>query len=133
MNETQAMPAQEPWTSVLLPRRGLFQIPWRAIWAYRDLALLMSKRDVAANYKQTVLGPVWFVANPLLMALCVAFIFGSMAHMSTDKLPHILFYFSGIVLWNFLSECVGKTSQTFQLNAAIFEKVYFPRLIVPWA
>ena len=126
-------PAEEGWTKIVTPRRSVWQIPWRDIWAYRDLALLMSKRDVAANYKQTVLGPLWFIMQPLLMTLCVAFIFGTMAHISTDRLPPILFYFSGVVLWNFLSECVGKTAQTFQLNAVIFEKVYFPRLVVPWA
>lgn len=121
------------WSKVILPRRGLLQIPFREIWAYRDLVFQMALRDLTANYKQTVLGPLWFVLQPLLTTAFFALIFGRMAKLGTDNLPALLFYFSGLTLWNYMAECVNKTSNTFTRNAAIFGKVYFPRMIVPLA
>lgn len=121
------------WSKVIVPRRGLLQIPFREIWAYRDLVFQMALRDLTANYKQTVLGPLWFVLQPLLTTIFFALIFGRFAKLGTDGLPALLFYFSGLALWAYLAECVNKTSNTFNRNAAIFGKVYFPRMVVPLA
>lgn len=121
------------WSKVILPRRGLLQVPFREIWAYRDLVFLMALRDLTANYKQTILGPVWFVLQPLLTTAFFTVIFGRMAKLGTDGLPPLLFYFSGIALWSYLAECVNKSSNTFLRNAQIFGKVYFPRMVVPLA
>ncbi len=126
-------PADEPprWTKVIGPERRLLDIPWRDLWAYRDLILLLSRRDISITHKQTVLGPLWFVIQPLLATAAFSFLFGRMAQLGTDHLPHFLFYMSGMVIWNFFAECVNKTAHTFTRNAQLFGKVYFPRLAVP--
>ena len=124
-------PEGQVWTKDILPTHGWFHIPWRELWAYRDLIVLFAMRDISASYKQTILGPLWFVIQPLLATVFFSFLFGRMAKMGTDNLPHFLFYFSGFILWQFFSECVNKTSNTFTRNAHLFGKVYFPRLAMP--
>lgn len=127
-----ASPSEEQvWTKEILPIHGWLHLPWRELWAYRDLIVLLALRDVSANYKQTLLGPLWFIIQPLLATVFFSFLFGRMARIGTDHLPHFLFYFSGFILWQFFSECVNKTSNTFTRNAHIFGKVYFPRLAMP--
>jgi lipopolysaccharide transport system permease protein len=121
----------QPWTKQILPRRGLFDIPFRELWAYRDLVWLMAKRNLTAQYKQTVLGPAWFVIQPLATTLVFSFVFGRLNGISTDKVPHFLFYMGGLVLFSYFSDLVNKTAVTFTRNAQLFGKVYFPRLAMP--
>jgi lipopolysaccharide transport system permease protein len=101
------------------------------IWSYRDLLLLFVRRDFKAVYMQTVLGPIWLFIQPIITSLIFTFIFGQIAKISTDGMPRILFYLAGITLWTYFADCFSKTSGTFTANAAIFGKVYFPRLIIP--
>ena len=108
-------------------------VDWREIWIFRDLLILLVKRDFSARYKQTVLGPIWFVFQPLLMTLVFTVIFGKVANLSTDGLPGPLFYMSGLLCWNYFSATFGSVSGTFAGNMHIFSKVYFPRLVVPLA
>lgn len=103
------------------------------LWRYRDLALLFVKRDLVNSFKQTVLGPIWILINPLLSTLVFTVIFGVIAGISTDGMPQFLFYMSGNILWGFFSSCLGRASSTFLGNARLFGKVYFPRLVVPVA
>jgi lipopolysaccharide transport system permease protein len=121
----------QPWTKTITPRRGLLDIPLRELWAYRDLVWLMAKRNITAQYKQTVLGPAWFIIQPLLTTLVFSFLFGRVAGLGTDNVPHFLFYMSGLVLFNFMGECVAKTAVVFTRNSQLFGKVYFPRLAMP--
>jgi len=94
---------------------------------------MFAQRDVSANYKQTVLGPLWFVLQPVLTTATFSFLFGRMADFGTDHTPHFVFYMSGLVVWNYFADCINKTSQTFSRNAQLFGKVYFPRMVVPLA
>lgn len=119
------------WTTVIRPGSRCFDLDLAGVWAYRDLILLFVRRDFVAKYKQTVLGPLWFLIQPLLTTLIFTVIFGNVAAMSTDGLPHTLFYLSGVVLWGYFSTCLTATSETFIANTHIFGKVYFPRLCVP--
>lgn len=119
------------WTLEIKPNRGVFDIPLSEVWAYRDLMFLLVRRDFVAMYKQTILGPLWFLIQPILMTLVFTVVFGNIANISTDGLPQVLFYLAGITCWGFFSESLTKTSETFTQNAAIFGKVYFPRIIVP--
>lgn len=111
--------------------RGLIRIPWREIWDYRDLLYLLVRRDFVAKYKQTILGPAWFILQPLIMTLVFTIVFGKVAKIPTDGLPDMLFYLCGMLGWGYFSQCMGGTSQTFVGNAHLFGKVYFPRLVVP--
>lgn len=126
-----APPSREHWDLVIRPKRHLLDVNLQELWDYRDLALLFVQRDIVTVYKQTILGPLWFVLQPILTTLVFAVVFGNIAQISTDGLPAILFYMSGIVLWNYFSESLTRTSSTFTANAHIFGKVYFPRLVVP--
>ena len=119
------------WDLIIKPRRSLFDIDLKAIWDYRDLMFLFVRRDIIAVYQQTILGPLWFLIQPVITTLTFFIIFGNIAKIPTDGMPPVLFYMSGIVLWNYFAECLSKTSDTFTANASIFGKVYFPRLIVP--
>jgi lipopolysaccharide transport system permease protein len=126
------------WDREIIPKRGLLSIPWRELWRYRDLVWLLSRRDLSAQYKQTVLGPLWFVIQPLLATVVFSLVFGRLSmggatQAGTSKVPHFLFYMSGLIVWGLLAECVNKTSLTFGRNAQLFGKVYFPRLAVPLA
>jgi lipopolysaccharide transport system permease protein len=101
------------------------------LWSYRDLLLLFVKRDFVSIYKQTILGPLWFFIQPILTTLMFALIFGYFGKLSTEGIPPFLFYLTGLTLWNYFSECLMKTSETFVKNQNLFGKVFFPRLIVP--
>lgn len=122
---------KDKWTEVIKPRVGWFELNLEEIWKYKDLLFLLVRRDFVAIYKQTVLGPIWFFIQPLLATFAFTILFGRIAEMSTDGLPLILFYMSGITLWNYFQDCLTKTSNTFTANASIFGKVYFPRAIMP--
>ena len=113
------------------PKTGWFDINISELWRYRDLILLLVRRDFVAIYKQTILGPIWFFLQPLFTTLIFTIVFGNIAKIPTDGIPHILFYMSGVVAWTYFSDCMTKTSNTFIANAGIFGKVYFPRLAVP--
>jgi lipopolysaccharide transport system permease protein len=119
------------WTMILRPKKSLFEVNLKEIWQYRDLVALFVRRDFVAKYKQTILGPIWFVIQPLLTTLMFVVVFGNIAGIPTAGIPKILFYMSGIVGWNYFSTCLNDTSQTFLKNASIFGKVYFPRLAMP--
>jgi lipopolysaccharide transport system permease protein len=119
------------YVEVIKSGGGNLDLKWREVWRYRDLLLLFVRRDFVAFYKQTVLGPLWFFIQPLLMTLTYVFIFGNVAGLSADGVPHTLFYLSGIVLWTYFADAVNQTSNTFTKNAQLFGKVYFPRIILP--
>ncbi len=119
------------WTMILRPKKSLFQVNLHELWQYRDLIALFVRRDFVAKYKQTILGPLWFIIQPLLTTLMFVVVFGNIAGIPTDGIPQVLFYMSGIVGWNYFSTCLNDTSQTFLKNASIFGKVYFPRLAMP--
>lgn len=121
----------EDWTLIIRPKTGWFDLHLADLWRYRDLIALFVRRDFVSFYKQTVLGPMWFVIQPLLTTLTFTLLFGNIAKLSTDGLPKILFYLSGVTAWNYFSDCLMKTSETFSANANLFGKVYFPRLAVP--
>jgi lipopolysaccharide transport system permease protein len=129
-NITRSEETQQ-WTSVIRPVSGWFDIHLSEIWRYRDLIMLFVRRDFVSVYKQTILGPLWFLIQPLFTTLVFTVIFGKVAKIPTDGLPPVLFYMSGIVFWNYFAACLDKTSDTFVSNAGIFGKVWFPRLTVP--
>ncbi|MCX6295893.1 MAG: ABC transporter permease [Bacteroidetes bacterium] len=122
---------KEEWTLFVKPQVSWFDINLRELWNYRDLVLLFVKRDFVSVYKQTILGPLWYLIQPILTAITYAVIFGSIAKISTGELPKLVFYLSGITMWNYFAECLNKTSNTFISNSNVFGKVYFPRLAVP--
>lgn len=119
------------WTEIIEPETGLFDLRLKEVWRYRDLLTLLVRRDFVSNFKQTVLGPVWFFIQPLLTTIIFTVIFGRIAGLAPGGVPTLLFYLSGITMWNYFSECLTKTSTVFRDNASIFGKVYFPRLIMP--
>ncbi|MBY0424772.1 MAG: ABC transporter permease [Cytophagales bacterium] len=121
----------EEWDLIIKPSRGLLEINLKEIWHYRDLVKLLAKRDLLSSNKQTLLGQTWIILNPLFTCFIYMFIFGRIAKLSTDSLPPILFYLSGIMFWNFFTANVYKSSGTFLANAGLFGKAYFPRLVVP--
>lgn len=113
------------------PQSNLLDLNLKELWAYRDLIRMYIKRDIVTFYKQTVLGPLWFVIQPVLTTIMFMFVFGNLAGISTDGIPQPLFYFAGITLWNYFSDCLTRNSKVFIENQAVFGKVYFPRLVVP--
>jgi len=123
----------EPFEIVLRPDTGWRSVELASIWQYRDLLSLLVWRDFVSKYKQTVLGPLWFIIQPLSMTLVFTVIFGKVAGLSTDGLPPVLFYLCGQLGWNYFSQNFSSNSATFVTNAGLFGKVYFPRLIVPLA
>jgi lipopolysaccharide transport system permease protein len=124
---------EEEWSLVIEPKTGLFNLHLDDLWRYRDLIYMFVKREYVSQYKQTILGPIWFLVQPVLTTITYIIIFGGIAKIPTDGLPQPLFYMSGILMWNYFSTCLNKTSDTFIANANIFGKVYFPRLTVPIA
>lgn len=122
---------KQVWTEEIKSENSLMSINFKEIWHYRDLLLMLLKRDFITFYKQTILGPIWFFVQPILTALIYLVLFGEIAKLSTDGLPQIAFYLAGITIWNYFSDSLVKTSSVFQNNASIFGKVYFPRLIMP--
>lgn len=119
------------WSMVIKPKTSLFEINYKELWDYRDLVMLLVKRDFISFYKQTIFGPIWFFIQPIFTTIIFVFIFGNLAGLSTDGLPQPLFYMTGVVAWNYFADCLNKTSTVFKDNANIFGKVYFPRLIMP--
>lgn len=121
----------QQWTTVIRPKEKLLSVDFKEIWQYRDLLTLFVKRNIITQYKQTVLGPLWYVIQPMMTTIMYMVVFGGIAKISTDGLPQPLFYLAGICFWQYFADCLNKTSNTFVANAGIFGKVYFPRLITP--
>jgi lipopolysaccharide transport system permease protein len=119
------------WTTILRPKRGIFDLRLREVWSARDLIMLFVQRDFVSVYKQTILGPLWYLIQPLLTTIVFTIIFGRIAGLPTDGLPPFLFYMSGTVIWSYFAATFTKSSDTFVSNANLFGKVYFPRLTVP--
>ncbi len=129
LNKTET--EENNWSLIIEPKRHWFDIDLKEIWRYKDLIILFVRRDFVAKYKQTILGPLWFIIQPLLTTLMFTVVFGKIAGIPTDGLPQMLFYLSGITAWNYFSTSLKATSNTFVANAGIFGKVYFPRLTIP--
>ena len=121
----------ENWTTIIKPKTGWFDINLKELIQYKDLIVMFVKRDFKTMYKQTILGPLWIIINPLMTTLMFTIVFGNIANISTDGMPQIVFYMLGTTVWTYFSSCLTKTSSTFTGNAAIFGKVYFPRLVTP--
>lgn len=123
--------SDEEWDMIIQPKAHLFDLNLKEVWRYRDLLLLFVKRDFIAQYKQTILGPLWHLIQPIFTTIMFLLVFGKIANIPTDGVNPILFYMSGITIWNYFSSCLNSTSGTFVANAGIFGKVYFPRLVIP--
>lgn len=123
--------SKNSWSLEIKPKTSLFAVDFTEIWRYRDLCAMMVKRDIITLYKQTVLGPLWFFIQPIMTTLMFMVVFGGIAKIPTDGIPQPLFYLAGICIWQYFSDCLSKTSNTFVANAGVFGKVYFPRLVVP--
>jgi lipopolysaccharide transport system permease protein len=121
----------EDWDIEITSENSLFTLGLKDVWQYRDLLVLLVRRDFVSFYKQTILGPIWFFVQPVITILIYNLVFNNLANIGTDAIPGPLFYLSGIILWNYFSECLTKTSTVFRDNAALLGKVYFPRLIMP--
>lgn len=129
MNNTSE--TEQSWDLIITPRKKWWDLQLRDVWHYRDLIGLFVRRDFVSRYKQTILGPLWFIIQPLLTSIVFTVIFGNIARLPTDGLPQMLFYMSGNILWSYFSTCLTSTSTTFTANAHLFGKVYFPRLVMP--
>ena len=116
---------------VITPHQKLWSVDFREIWRYRDLIELFVKRNIVVQYKQTILGPLWYIIQPVLTVIMNMVVFGGIAKMSTDGVPQPIFYMAGNICWFYFSDCLNQTSTTFTTNQAMFGKVYFPRLVVP--
>lgn len=125
------MEQEEHWDLHIKPYSKWYDLRLKEIFRYKDLLFLFVRRDFISVYKQTILGPIWFFIQPIITAITFTVIFGNLAHIPTDGLPPLLFYMCGITLWNYFSETLTKTADTFSANANIFGKVYFPRMIMP--
>lgn len=130
-NEARSGPNRKDWDLIIRPQSSWFELHLRDLWRYRDLTMLFVWRDFVAQYKQTILGPLWYLVQPLLTMVVFVVIFGKIAKIPTDGLPQQVFYLCGITAWNYFAECLNSTSGTFLKNTAIFGKVYFPRLVMP--
>lgn len=128
-----AQTSEENWTTVIKPRNKLFEVNLKEIWDYRDLLTLFVKRTITVQYKQTILGPLWWFIQPAFTVIMYMVVFGGIAGIPTDGIPQPLFYLGGVAFWGYFSTCLGSASNTFVSNAGIFGKVYFPRLIMPLA
>jgi lipopolysaccharide transport system permease protein len=129
-----SLPARiDDWDIHITSSGKYLSINFKELWSYRDLLMMFVKKDIVTVYKQTILGPVWFVLQPIMTTLMFTVVFGNFAKIGTDGVPNILFYLGGLTLWNYFSETLNITSKTFSDNASIFGKVYFPRLILPLA
>jgi lipopolysaccharide transport system permease protein len=123
------MPHNHHWE--ITAEHSLLDLKLKDTWEYRDLLWLLVRRDFVSAYKQTILGPLWFIIQPLFTTIIFTVVFGTIAGISTDNLPGPLFYMAGITAWNYFSDCFLKVSTVFRDNAGVFGKVYFPRLVVP--
>lgn len=119
------------WTAVLTPEIPLLHFPWAELWRYRDLIVLMVQRDFVSAYKQTILGPLWHLLQPLFTTVVFTVIFGKVAGVSTDGTPSFLFYLLGTTAWGYFADCLLKSSRALGVNSRIISKVYFPRLAIP--
>jgi lipopolysaccharide transport system permease protein len=128
-SSTSSTPTE--WDLEIKPQSHILDINLREVWKYRDLLWMFVKRDFTAQYKQTILGPLWHFIQPLFTTVVFLVVFTNIAKISTDGVPPVLFYMSGITIWNYFSSCLNATSNTFVANAGIFGKVYFPRLVIP--
>lgn len=122
---------QQKWTDVLESKDSLFRLNLKEVWKYRDLVLMFVKRDFVSSFKQTILGPLWFFINPVMTTIVFTLVFGNIASLPTDGIPPILFYLAGNTLWGYFSTTMLSVSGVFTGNAAMFGKVYFPRLVTP--
>ncbi|MEO8255424.1 MAG: ABC transporter permease [Flavobacterium sp.] len=122
---------EEDWLFEIKPKNNFFSLNFKEIWHYRDLLLLFVKRDVVTVYKQTILGPLWYLIQPLFTSITFTIIFNTVAGIQTGTVPPFLFNLAGITVWNYFTACLNGTSDTFKANASIFGKVYFPRIITP--
>jgi lipopolysaccharide transport system permease protein len=122
---------QESQYTTIKPTSSLLQLNLQELWDYRGLIRMYVKRDIVTFYKQTILGPLWFFIQPILTTVMFMFVFGNLAGISTDGIPKPLFYFSGIIIWNYFADCLMRNSKTFIENQNVFGKVYFPRMVVP--
>ncbi len=123
--------SEQNWDIVVKPKQSLFNLNLKEVWAYKDLIFLMVKRDITAQYKQTILGPVWMLIQPIFTTIVFTITFGYIAKIKTDGVPSMLFYMIGLTFWTYFADCLNKTASTFTANASIFGKVYFPRLVIP--
>lgn len=123
--------AKENWDLIIQPKNKWFNFNFRSIWRYKDLLFLLVRRDFVTIYHQTILGPLWFFIQPVLNTLVFTIVFGNMAQISTDSVPPVLFYLGGLTMWNYFADTLTKTADTFIVNASVFGKVYFPRMIMP--
>ena len=133
MAEAKTSVQEEKWDIVIKPKDKLLSVDLKELWRYRDLTSLFVKRNIITQYKQTILGPAWYVVQPALTVIMYMIVFGGIAGIPTDGVPRPLFYLAGTCLWQYFSDCITKTSNTFVENAGIFGKVYFPRLVMPIA
>ncbi len=131
LNLSQPPSTPIEWDLEIKPQAHLLDINLREVWRYKDLLWMFVKRDFTAQYKQTILGPLWHFIQPLFTTVVFLVVFTNIAKISTDGVPPVLFYMSGITIWNYFSSCLNATSNTFVANAGIFGKVYFPRLVIP--
>lgn len=131
MEITENQYMDKEWTMIIKPQEKLWKVNLKEIWDYRDLIELFVRRNVVVVYKQTVLGALWYLIQPVLTVIMNMVVFGGIAHMSTDGVPQALFYLAGNVCWFYFSDCLNQTSSTFVANQGIFGKVYFPRMVVP--
>lgn len=122
---------KDNWSIEIKPKKKWLDVDLKGIWRYRDLYYMYVKRDIITVYKQTILGPLWFLIQPILTTIMYMFVFGGLAGISTDGIPQPLFYMSGILLWNYFNAAFMVSSNVFTANASVFGKVYFPRLVVP--
>lgn len=127
----QPIQQQQKWTTVIKPREKLLSVDLGEIWKYRDLCSLFVKRNIVVQYKQTILGPLWYIIQPAITVIMYMVVFGGIAGIPTDGVPQPLFYLAGVCMWQYFADCLNATSNTFVSNASIFGKVYFPRLISP--
>lgn len=119
------------WLFEITPKNKFFSLNLKEVWQYRDLLFLFVKRDVITVYKQTILGPLWYLIQPLFTSITFTIIFNNVAGINTGSVPPFLFNLAGITVWNYFTACLNGTSDTFKANAGIFGKVYFPRIITP--
>lgn len=123
--------ANDPWLYEITPKRKLIDLNFKEIWRYRDLLILFVKRNIVTVYKQTILGPLWYFIQPMFTAITFTLVFNNIANIPTGNVPPFLFNLAGITAWNYFSQCLTGTSDTFRANAGLFGKVYFPRVIMP--
>ncbi len=131
INQPVPIENNENWTEIISPKTRLMDLHLGEVWRYRDLLMLLVRREFVATYKQTILGPIWFFLQPMLTTITYVLIFGRIAAIPTDGVPMVIFYLAGITLWNYFSDSLNRTSTIFKDNATIFGKVYFPRMVMP--